>query len=260
MARKNLPRLLRAYAAYREGAPEPWRLVMLGDGPERGALEQMARRIGGVTFAGFRQIEELPAYYGRAGAFVHPLAGRAVGAGGQRGHGGRHAGRGVGPRGQRPRPGERGARPASTFDPESVPDLAARLTEVSALDADDRRRIVEAAQARVEGWSPEAFAEGLWDAVRAGQDRARRGPSAALVGILHTMWALSRRCGELLRGAGMRRLPEKLFGEATTRLWSPLSLWERDGVRVGGCRNDSDARSDRPPHPSPLPPEGGEGT
>lgn len=39
---KNLPRLVRAFA----GLPEPWRLVILGEGPERGAIMAEAARIG----------------------------------------------------------------------------------------------------------------------------------------------------------------------------------------------------------------------
>jgi glycosyltransferase involved in cell wall biosynthesis len=77
--RKNLAGLLMAYDRYcstlrSTGCGNPWRLVILGDGEERTALEDVIRRrkLEGVTLAGFRQIDELPAYYGLAGAFVHP--------------------------------------------------------------------------------------------------------------------------------------------------------------------------------------------
>ena len=72
LKRKNLAALLRSYALYRRQAAEPWALVLLGDGPERERLEQVARDIADVQFAGFRQVEELPTFYGHAGAFVHP--------------------------------------------------------------------------------------------------------------------------------------------------------------------------------------------
>ncbi|PKB25954.1 glycosyltransferase involved in cell wall biosynthesis [Novosphingobium kunmingense] len=39
---KNLPRLVRAFA----GLPEPWQLVILGDGPERAAIRAEAERLG----------------------------------------------------------------------------------------------------------------------------------------------------------------------------------------------------------------------
>lgn len=72
--KKNLEVLVRAYAAYRREHRSPWRLVLAGDGPQRSALEALITTLGvdGVTITGFRQIDELPAYYGLAGAFVHP--------------------------------------------------------------------------------------------------------------------------------------------------------------------------------------------
>jgi 1,2-diacylglycerol 3-alpha-glucosyltransferase len=77
--RKNLDGLLRAYAQYRRRLAKtgeghaPWRLVILGDGAGRGALEYLvcSEDIKGVSFAGFRQIDELPTYYGLARAFIH---------------------------------------------------------------------------------------------------------------------------------------------------------------------------------------------
>ena len=107
--RKNLGRLIRAYAIYvgrlQEGK-KAWPLVLLGDGELRGDLEALCKglelktvmgfslgdvggtkeedlklnsyklknppRGGCVIFAGFRQIAELPAFYADAGAFIHP--------------------------------------------------------------------------------------------------------------------------------------------------------------------------------------------
>jgi glycosyltransferase involved in cell wall biosynthesis len=77
---KNLDGLLRAYAQYRRRASEmdtggtPWRLVIVGDGVERSALESLVNSEGiqGVSFPGFCQIEVLPTYYGLASIFVHP--------------------------------------------------------------------------------------------------------------------------------------------------------------------------------------------
>jgi len=46
----------------------------LGDGEERHKLEQLIRdfNIEHVVLAGFRQFNELPAYYGLASVFIHP--------------------------------------------------------------------------------------------------------------------------------------------------------------------------------------------
>ena len=75
--KKNLARLLDAYAAFRQGRPgdaTDWPLVLLGDGELRPALEAQRRKLGldaHVLLPGFRQIDELPSFYGTAGAFVH---------------------------------------------------------------------------------------------------------------------------------------------------------------------------------------------
>ena len=109
--RKNLGRLIQAYAKYAEsfqqgGVESIWPLVLLGDGVLRGDLEALcgelglkttmgfshggtehtegknlklnscklktSKECGLVVFPGFRQIGELPGFYAEAGAFVHP--------------------------------------------------------------------------------------------------------------------------------------------------------------------------------------------
>ncbi len=73
--KKNLERLLDAYAAQvRDAGAAAWDLVLLGDGDLRAALERRIAALGiegRVRLPGFRQYDELPAYYGLAGAFVH---------------------------------------------------------------------------------------------------------------------------------------------------------------------------------------------
>ena len=75
--KKNLARLLDAYAAFRRGRsddPADWPLVLLGDGALRAALTAQREALGlerHVLMPGFRQIDELPRFYGTAGAFVH---------------------------------------------------------------------------------------------------------------------------------------------------------------------------------------------
>ena len=70
---KNLVRLLDAYAAYRARAgDEAWRLVMVGSGPQE---EELTERVAsmdmaGVHWLGAKMVDELPAYYALASAFV----------------------------------------------------------------------------------------------------------------------------------------------------------------------------------------------
>lgn len=70
---KNLPRLLEAYAGYRQAAGrQAWGLVMVGRGPQDDLLQRRAQEIDGVVFAGFQQADQLPAYYGLASCLVLP--------------------------------------------------------------------------------------------------------------------------------------------------------------------------------------------
>lgn len=75
--KKNFPRLIEAFNRYRRRASDrgAWDLVILGDGDERPAIEQAIATheiTDAVHLPGFRQYDELPQYYGLAGAFVHP--------------------------------------------------------------------------------------------------------------------------------------------------------------------------------------------
>ncbi len=71
---KNLIRLLDAYRHYRTKRPEGWGLVLVGDGSQRVELEDFATANGirNVLWCGFRQIDELPAYYALSDCFILP--------------------------------------------------------------------------------------------------------------------------------------------------------------------------------------------
>ena len=80
IAKKNLLRLVEAYAQYRRRArsnghgSEVWDLVLLGDGPLRRTLCSRLNALGlrsCTHLPGFKQYDELPVYYGLASAFVH---------------------------------------------------------------------------------------------------------------------------------------------------------------------------------------------
>lgn len=73
-AGKRIDLLLTAFARVAAERPAA-RLRLVGDGPERAALEQMCRdlRIGGqVFFEGFRQRADIPGYLARACGFLFP--------------------------------------------------------------------------------------------------------------------------------------------------------------------------------------------
>lgn len=73
IGKKNLPFLLEAYARYRRMAvTHHWDLVLCGSGPMEGALREQAGEMPGVHFPGFKQVSELPIYYGLASTFILP--------------------------------------------------------------------------------------------------------------------------------------------------------------------------------------------
>src|SRR5213595_3198226 len=146
--KKNLPTLIRAYAAYRQkseasGNP-PWDVVLLGDGPLREALKSQLSTLNlhrHVRLPGFKQYDELPVYYALAKAFAHAstteqwglVVNEAVASG---------------------LPvivSERcGCVPelvngnGFTVDPFNEQQLAERLLQMASLSADERRRLGEA--------------------------------------------------------------------------------------------------------------------
>lgn len=75
--KKNLIRLLDAYAAFRVGRGNDladWPLVLLGDGEMRGEIEAKISKLGlcsHIYLPGFLQIDALVRYYGSAGGFIH---------------------------------------------------------------------------------------------------------------------------------------------------------------------------------------------
>jgi len=70
---KNLHRLLQAYNQYRKKGGK-WDLVLVGSGPQEQELKTIAKKenIAGLHWRGFKQYEELPAYYSLASCFVLP--------------------------------------------------------------------------------------------------------------------------------------------------------------------------------------------
>jgi glycosyltransferase involved in cell wall biosynthesis len=73
---KNLPRMLQAYADYRKkSGSRSWKYVLLGDGPLRGQVVDLRERLqlqDSLLLPGFKQMDELPSYYGLARAFIIP--------------------------------------------------------------------------------------------------------------------------------------------------------------------------------------------
>jgi glycosyltransferase involved in cell wall biosynthesis len=169
-ARKNLNRLFLAYGRYRERtAGVPWKLVVCGDGPDRPKYERFVRdhRIEGVTFAGFKQLDDLSLYYAHASCFVHPAVNEAWGlvvneamASGLP----VLVSRRCGCAGDLVRDGVNGF----AFDPHDIDALAGRLTAIATSGPEQLMRMRAASQAIVSRWGVDRFASGLWAAMEAG--------------------------------------------------------------------------------------------
>ncbi|MCR9194859.1 MAG: glycosyltransferase family 4 protein [Hyphomonas sp.] len=74
IAKKNLPSLVCAYTLARKAVAEAPDLVILGDGPERSAVERAIEENGQgvhVHLPGFRGYDKLPAIYGLSEGFIH---------------------------------------------------------------------------------------------------------------------------------------------------------------------------------------------
>jgi 1,2-diacylglycerol 3-alpha-glucosyltransferase len=163
--KKNLPRLIRAYAEYRQRSDvagyTPWDLVLLGDGPLREALNTQLSTLNlhpNVHLPGFKQYGELPVYYALAMAFVHAstteqwglVVNEAIASGLPvivsdrcgcvpelvNGNG-------------------------FTFDPFDEQELAARLLEMASLSGHDLECFAEASRRIAARFGPDRFAEGL---------------------------------------------------------------------------------------------------
>lgn len=179
--KKNLFTLIRAYAAYCERSPlvtshsSPWRLVLLGDGPLRADLCRLISELGlqnSVLLPGFKQYEELPAYYALANAFVHAstteqwglVVNEAMASG---------------------LPvivsNRCGCVPelvhenvnGFTFDPYDTDQLAKLLTRVGSLPRDEWERLSSSSRSIAFQHGPERFGEGLRNAVEAALESPR---------------------------------------------------------------------------------------
>jgi glycosyltransferase involved in cell wall biosynthesis len=120
---------------------------------------------GCVVFAGFRQVEELPFFYGGAGVFIHPAVSEPWGlvineamaselpilSSGN-----------VGAAEELVQEGVNGF----LFDPEDVEELAGLMARMSGMSSEERLAMGRASERLILEWGPERFARGAQEAVR----------------------------------------------------------------------------------------------
>lgn len=187
--RKNLIRLIEAYHMYRQKSAAPrWKLVILGDGPQRLQIEQAIRERHLTQFVhlpGFVSYNELPAFYALAGAFVHPsiseqwglVINEAMASG---------LPVVVSDRcGAAPDLVQNGVN-GWTFNPYDVADIAEKLEKVQ-LAVRAGEPLGEASRRIVSEWSPARFAEGLFRAA----ETAVETPTAQPWFVKSILWPVS---------------------------------------------------------------------
>jgi glycosyltransferase involved in cell wall biosynthesis len=163
--KKNLPRLISAYAEYRQksqtGGKVPWDLVLLGNGPLRETLNSQLLTLNlneQVRLPGFKPYDELPVYYALANAFVHAstteqwglVVNEAIASG---------------------LPvivsNRCGCAPelvngnGFTFDPTNEHELTARLLQMASLSDQERKHLGDNSYRIAANFAPERFGEGL---------------------------------------------------------------------------------------------------
>ena len=169
IGKKNLPKLIKAYAQYRAKAEsgkqkaEIWDLVLLGDGPLRPDLCHLIsdlRLQNSVLLPGFKQYPELPAYYGLAGAFIHASTteqwGLVVNEAMASGLPVLVSNR-CGCAADLVQDGVNGF----TFDPHNVEEMAKAMLQISAFQDVSLSTFGDASRKIISNWGPERFATGL---------------------------------------------------------------------------------------------------
>jgi glycosyltransferase involved in cell wall biosynthesis len=170
--KKNLEKLVMAFARALELTPAPHHLVILGDGPGRTALQAVIASAGlgsRAALTGFKEYESLPAFYGLADAFVHvslseqwglvineaaaaglPLVVSNV----------------CGAAAELIEPGNNGI----LVDPNDVEDMAHALQHIMTLSEAERETMGQASRRIAADWGIDRFADGLREASDAALD------------------------------------------------------------------------------------------
>jgi 1,2-diacylglycerol 3-alpha-glucosyltransferase len=177
---KNLVRLIRAFARYREQCNPltAWDLVLCGDGPAAAEVnDAIARnRFGTVIHRpGFLQADSLSRYYAHAAAFVLPslsepwgLVANEAAASGLPLLVSSRAGCAAT---LVPEPeGTTGGR----FDPLDVEEMTTKLGWIAALRSEDRQAMGQRASQVVSNWGPDRFARGAMEALEYTRSKRQR--------------------------------------------------------------------------------------
>jgi 1,2-diacylglycerol 3-alpha-glucosyltransferase len=182
---KNLVRLVRAFARYRQGSDPAtaWELVLCGDGSSAGEIEVEIKNSGCVSWIhrpGFLQADGLSRYYAHAGAFVLPSVSEPWGLVVNEAAVNRLpllvSSRAGCSATLVPEPeGTTGAR----FNPLDIDEITNKLTWMAGLSESNRRAMGLRAAEIVSTLGPDRFARGAIQALEFARAQPRRGVAAA---------------------------------------------------------------------------------
>lgn len=172
---KNLVRLLQAYRRYKDSDPDGWKLVLVGDGPQREELLEVAHdlELTDVIWPGFKQINELPLYYALASGFIIPSVSEPWGLVVNEAMACGLSVLASSRCGCVPDVLEEHTN-GYTFGPFSVEEISASMSKLAQLKESERFAMGEASRNIVSGYTPEARAESLADCIRQTVGRLQR--------------------------------------------------------------------------------------
>jgi glycosyltransferase involved in cell wall biosynthesis len=176
--RKNLHRLIDAYAVYRSQVTDAWDLVLCGSGVEMASLKQQAHHLkldAWIHFPGFLPYTAIGDWYGLAKAFIHPalqeqwglVVNEACAAGLPI-----LCSQAVGARYDLVQDHHNGL----LFDPTSTQDIARCLLSIHQFHEAERLRWGEASRAIASTYRPEHFAKGMLQAADTALNQTRHHP------------------------------------------------------------------------------------
>ena len=174
--KKNFPRLIEAFARSIAANDRGHHLVILGDGPERSAIEQAIERHGlkgRVQLPGFRSYDVLPDFYALAEGFVHVALAEQWGLVINEAAASSQpliVSRPCGAATALVREGENGF----LIEPQDIAAMARAIGAVMTLRDDDRVSMGNESRRIVADWSPNRYASGLRSACEAAIERPAR--------------------------------------------------------------------------------------
>ena len=186
---KNLPRLIKAFGRYRDGAApgKGWHLVLCGDGPEARSIDAAIAESGHVEAIhrpGFLQADSLSRLFAFASAFVLPSLsepwGLVVNEAASTSLPLLVSERAGCVTTLVPEPeGTTGAR----FDPLDIEEMTQKLIWMTQLTTEERQSMGKRAAKVVEEWGPDRFAKGMLDALELAAGRRIASQREILEGV-----------------------------------------------------------------------------